>query len=130
MSTTLRRPWPLMICVIPVVLVAGTTGCRRNDDSIKVQTLEGKVEEIRVNPDGTGEISVLYFSEKQGQEVLGTGQVTSETEILINGAIASLRDIQVGERVRGEVRIEKKGGEKVQTALKIHVDRPRPVGAD
>jgi hypothetical protein len=119
-----------MICVVSAVLMAGTMGCRRNDDSIRVQTLEGKVEQIRVNPDGTGEISVLYFSEKQGQEILGTGEVTRDTEILINGAVAKLSDIQVGERVRGEVRIEKKAGEKVQTALKIHVDRPRPVGGD
>lgn len=104
-------------------------GCSRNEDAARVQNLQGKVEKIVVNPDGTGRITVLYFSEKHDEEIAGTGEVTAETEILINGAVAKLSDIREGERIRGEVRIEKKNGIKTQTVLKIFIDRATPVGS-
>ena len=115
-----------LICVLTCAVVFG--GCRKNEEGPKVQSLKGKVERIEVNPDGTGRITIIYFSEKQDQEITGTGLVTKETEILINGAVASLSDIREGERVRGEVRIIKKGEERTQVALKIYIDRPKPVG--
>lgn len=115
-----------LICVLTCAVIFG--GCKKNEEGPKVQSLQGKVERIEVNPDGTGRITIVYFSEKQDQEITGTGLVTKETEILINGAVASLSDIREGERVRGEVRIVKKGEERTQVALKIHIDRPKPVG--
>jgi hypothetical protein len=60
--------------------------------------------------------------------MLGTGTVTKTTEIMINGVVAQLRDIREGERVRGEVRIDKKGSKKERIALKIYIDRAQPVG--
>ena len=101
-----------------------------DDDGVKVESLEGKVDKIVLNRDGTGEITVAYFSEKHNQDVVGTGVVTKKTEIMINGVVATLKDIREGERVRGEVRLEKKGGKKVQTVLKINVDRPKPIGGE
>lgn len=102
-------------------LAAG--GCREQKPSVSILPLEGKVEKVDVNPDGTGSITILYFNAKQGQEVADKGEVTKETEIMINGAIASLADIKVGERVRGEVKIEKVGEVRKHTALKINIDR-------
>ncbi len=116
-----------LICVLTCAVSLG--GCKKNEESTKIQILKGKVERIEVGPDGTGKITVLYFSEKQDQELTGTGLVTKETEILINGAVASLSDIREGERVRGEVRIVKKGEERTQVALKIYISRPKPVGS-
>ncbi len=110
--------------------IAVFAGCNKDDDKLKIQTLEGTIEKITINADGTGEITVVYFSEKQGQDIPGTGLVTNETEILINGAVAKLADIREGERVRGEVRIEKKNGKRAQFALKIHIDRPKALGSD
>ena len=115
-----------LICVLTCAVIFG--GCKKNEEGPKVQSLKGKVERIEVNPDGTGRITIVYFSEQQDQEITGTGLVTKETEILINGAVASLSDIREGERVRGEVRIVKNGEERTQVALKIYIDRPKPVG--
>ncbi len=117
-----------VVCVLGVLLVIASPGCRSEEEA-KVQTMEGKVEKIVVNPDGTGEITVVYFSEKHNQEMPGTGIVTKDTEIMINGVVSKLSDIREGERVRGQVRTTKSGGKRIQTALKIHVDRPKPVGA-
>jgi len=89
-----------------------------------VITLEGKIEQIDRTTDETGEITVLYYSEKHKQDMLGAGLVTRETEIMINGAMAKLKDLREGDRVRGEVRVEGKGKQKRQIALKIYVDRP------
>jgi hypothetical protein len=43
---------------------------------------------------------------------------------------AKLEDVRERERVRGEVRIEKENDKKRQIALKIYIDRPKPVGGE
>lgn len=115
------------LLVLTFTLTAFTSpGCRRHDPGFELISLEGAIEKIQRNRDGTGEITVLYFSEKHGQEMLGTGLVTSETEIMINGAVAKLADLREGDRIRGDVRVDTKKGKKRQVALKIYVDRPEP----
>lgn len=103
-------------------------GCRPDERGPEVLSLEGKIERLEVNADGTGEISVLYYSDKKQADIIGTAQVTKETEIMINGATATLADLRDGDVVRGDVRVEGKGSEKKQVALKIHVERAVPVG--
>lgn len=122
--------FPQVACLLIITGVLLTPGCRKREPDHDVIPLEGKIEKIVLASDDTGEISVSYYSEKHGQEVIGTGLVTRETEIMINGAVAKLKDLREGERIRGEVRIEKKGGEKKRIALKIYVDRPRPLPPD
>lgn len=118
-----RAVWLGGVLVLGVIL---GTGCSKEDDSYDVLQLAGKVEELEVNPDGTGSITVLYYSERQQQDVLGTGEVTPETEIVINGVVGKLEDVRLGEQVRGEVRVEKDGDARRQIALKIYVDRAEP----
>ncbi|MFQ5591147.1 MAG: hypothetical protein ACE5HE_08300 [Phycisphaerae bacterium] len=124
-SPSLRR----IACCGALALVFAPGGCRENDPAYEVITLEGKVEKIDARPDGTGEITVVYFNEKRNQEMHGTGTVNRETEVMINGVLARLEDIRVGERIRGEVRIAKKGTDDERIALKIYVDRAQPVKA-
>jgi len=111
----------VLLTLLPVLCV----GCGEKQQQAEIFSLEGKVEKIERSSDTTGKITVAYFSEKQKQEITGTAQVTKETEIMIDGAAATLKDLRDGERVRGEVRVEKKGGKRVQTVLKIHVERPK-----
>jgi len=108
--------------------LAGLSGCKEKDSGVTTRTLEGKIESIERTSDTTGKITVSYFNENQGQDVMGDGLVAKETEIMINGVVSTLKDLREGDRVRGEVRLEKKGKTRVQTALKITVDRPKPVG--
>ncbi len=128
-SGSRHRPLVILVFTIGVAWPLASAGCRRNEPSFEVFTLEGRIEKIDLTSDKTGEITVLYYSEKHGQDMTGTGLVTTETEIMINGALAELADLREGDRVRGEVRIDRKRGEKIQTALKIHVDRPQPAQA-
>lgn len=113
--------------MLMTLTIAGT-GCAKTDDGPKVMTLEGKIESLKLNADGTGELSVLYRSAKKNENVLGTALITPETEVLIDGVVATAKEIRVGERVRGDVRVDKKGGKKTQTVVKIYVDRPKTEG--
>lgn len=112
----------VMGAVVPGLLLA-SAGCRKDEPSFEVLSLEGRIENIEETGDGTGSVSVLYYNEKQKQDVIGVGLVTPETEIMINGALAKLSDLRAGDRVRGEVRVEGKGAERRQIAIKIRIDR-------
>lgn len=121
----LRRVISVFTCA--AIIASVLAGCRDSDPGFEVITLEGKVEKLKIEADGTGEITVLYFSEKHNQEMLGTGTITKETEIMISGVLARLEDIRLGEHVRGEVRIQKKREKQERIALKIYIDRAQPV---
>ncbi|MEK7711279.1 MAG: hypothetical protein AAB341_05225 [Planctomycetota bacterium] len=100
-------------------------GCNKEEKPIEIMSLEGKIEKIERITDTTGEITVTFFSEKQRQEIKGVAAVTEETEILLDGTAARLKDIREGERIRGQVRVEKKGGQKYNVVLKIQVERAK-----
>jgi|GEM_PF-864094 len=102
-------------------LLAAPCGCREKVQEPKVVPLEGKVAKIDTN---RNQITLRYYNEKHKREMTDTGEVAEETEILINGALATLADIRVGEHVRGQVRVEGKGEQRKLTALRIVVERP------
>ncbi len=125
-NTTTMRRWGASLCVMVCLLVAG--GCSDKDSSVDVVTLEGKVDKIERTTATTGTLTVLYRSEKHGQDMVGIGEITSETEILIDGTLATLADVREGERIRGEVRIDKVNGQERKTVMKLHIERAKPIG--
>jgi len=118
--------------VLALASITAPAGCRRNETEPEVFSIDGKVEKITVAGDDadTGQVTVTYRSEKHDQEIVGTGVVTKDTEVLINGAAAKLRDIREGERVRGQVLVEKKGKQRRLVVRKIYIDRASPGKAD
>jgi hypothetical protein len=118
-----RRLHHRVILIASLPLLCG--GCGEKEQQAEIITLEGKVAKIDRTSDTTGKVTVLYFSEKQKQDMTGTAQVAKETEIMIDGAAATLKDLREGDHVRGEVRVDKQRGKKVQTIVKMHVDRPK-----
>ncbi len=117
----------LMLLVVASSSLLALPGCKDKSSGPEIVTMEGKVESVKISGGG-GEISMTYYNEKHGQEMIGKGLVTKETEIMINGASASLSDIRVGERVRGQARVEKSGDDRKLIVLKIDVERAKPVG--
>jgi len=116
-----------IVAALAIVAAMSTLpGCKDKAEGPAVFPLEGKVEKVELNsPDNSGKITVTYYNEKQRQEVTDTAQLTPETEVMVNGALGTLRDIKIGEKIRGEVRIDKKGGDRVKTVLKIRIDRAK-----
>lgn len=117
-----------LLSTVALVAVFAIGGCKKEDEAPTVISLSGTIKEIEKTGSDTGRVTVTYFSEKHNQEMTGEGAVTSETEILINGAAGTLADLKKGDRVRGEVIVEKVGDKRRQRALKIVVDRAKPVG--
>ena len=109
-------------CLLVLVL-ATLAGCSEDKPSVSLLSLKGKIEKIDRTSDRAGTITVQYYNEKQGKEVIGSATVTADTEIMINGALAKLSDLREGDRVRGKVRVEKKGGLNTQTVLQMRVSR-------
>ncbi len=126
----IKRPMKSRSFVLTMLMLGLFTasGCREAKENTEVVTLEGKVEKIELAQGGLGQLTISYHSDKHDQDMVGTGLVTDETEIMINGIVASLADIREGEHIRGEVRVEKKGDDRKQIAMKIHVDRAVPIG--
>lgn len=131
-TTFAARPcWILrLLTAVVACLMAASSGCRQNEPEFQVVTLDGTVEDVRADTETTGEITLRYYREKQGKEVLGTGLVTKETEIMIDGALAKLTDVRKGDKVRGEVRIESRQGHNVNVALRVFVERTKLTAPD
>jgi len=121
---SMERHRPRVLILMALLPVLGG-GCGEKQQQAEIISLEGKIEKIERTSDTKGKITVVFFSEKQKQEMTGTAEVTKETEIMIDGAAAILKDLHDGDQLRGEVRVEKKGNKKVQSVLKIKVERPK-----
>lgn len=123
-----RSPYAVRLALVAGLAIGGALapiGCKEREHPPETVALEGKIEKVEPSTDG-GRITVSYYSEKQKQTVVGVGTVTKETEIMINGAVSTLGDLKEGDRIRGQVRVDKSGDKKTQTVLKITVDRPKP----
>src|SRR3990172_8327114 len=94
MSMKCYRPQILILLALLPVLCGG---CGEKQQQAEIISLEGKVEKIERTSDTTGKITVAFFSEKQQQEMTGTAQVTKETEVMIDGAAAILKDLHDGD---------------------------------
>lgn len=102
------------------------TGCPENRESTTVIELVGTVEKIDRN---NRRVEVKTFIEKHGQYQTFTVHVTDETEILINGSLATLADVREGERAEGRVRVTKEDDKRVFTALAVNIERGEVLSA-
>ncbi len=94
-------------------------GCSEEKKKSHIEEVTGTIENI-----GTRSVVVRTFSQKHNKELKFDVIVDPETEILINGSIASIKDLKVGETAFGSVRVEEKGDDKkVITAVKVRVER-------
>jgi hypothetical protein len=123
-TTLLALQFGVVSSMLAAALISAG-GCNKEEKALEIISLEGRIEKIKRTNDTTGEITVTFFSEKQRQEIKGVAAVTEETEILLDGAAARLKDIREGERIRGQVRVEKKGGQKHNVVLKIQIERAK-----
>lgn len=112
-------------CLLLVAVVAGG-GCRQRNKGPETLDLEGSIESIKRESDQEGRITISYYNDKLRRDMTGSGEVTPETEILIDGEPATLADLREGDRVRGQVRMEKRRDGKRATAVSIRVERPKP----
>lgn len=101
-------------------------GCREDKPAVRTLAVSGTIEEIDL-PNRTVQVSA--FVEKLGREETFTVHVTDDTELLINGSLAKVEDVRVGERAEGDIRVIKENGSRKYVALRVQIERAEVVRA-
>ena|GEM_PF-1673997 len=99
-------------------------GCKEDEPGFKTVTLSGTVE--HVDP-ANSSVQISYYSEKHDRNLTATVVVTPETEIFIDGIVARLEDVKVGERAEGEAVVTREGERRVITVTRVRIERARSV---
>jgi hypothetical protein len=104
----------------------GFLGCKEREPEPRVITLEGVVEQVDLK---ARVVTVRFYSEKHETTFRKPVHVSDQTEVFINGALAKLEDVKVGERAAGTVRIDRHGddAEDEFTALRVEIKRSAPL---
>lgn len=99
--------------------------CRGQDVQVDYLVVSGTFERIDLNA-GVGRFRFLH--QKSGEYRTEDGRLGPETEVMINGRLSELSDIQLGETAVVVWRVRKSGGSRRIDALKIRIvrDEARP----
>ena len=111
--------------LFPALLAAGLLmtlpGCSKDDDEPEFRQLEGTAEKLNLD---TGQVALRFFHQKSGTEQVIEGIVNDQTEVLINGRVAKLKDIRLKERVKVTGYRKGKGADAQMVAVKVEIERP------
>jgi hypothetical protein len=111
--------------LLPALLAAGLLvtlpGCSKDDDEPEFRQLEGTAEKLNLD---TGQVALRFFHQKSGTEQVIEGIVNDQTEVLINGRVAKLKDIRLKERVKVTGYRKGKGADAQMVAVKVEIERP------
>ena len=108
---------PLVMLVFAAVL---PVGCKEEDDGPKTHYVQGTIESIDL---ANGMVRVRSYSEKHKQEMFHDVEVTKDTEVKINGAIAKLTDVKVGENAEGHIKVVKEDNQRRFIADRVSIER-------
>lgn len=100
--------------------VVAMGGCDQKDDAPKTIHVRGAIEKIDL---ANKTVQVRAFSKKHKQELVHTVHVNDDTEIMINGAIAKMTDVRVGETAVGAITIVKEDNQRKLIATRVEVER-------
>lgn len=111
--------------LLPAVMAAGLLitlpSCSKDDDEPEFRQLEGTAEKLNLD---TGQVALRFFHKKSGSEQIIEGIVNDQTEVLINGRVAELKDIRLKERVKVTGYRKGKGSDVQMVAVKVEIERP------
>ena len=110
------------------VLSVSIAGCPEKPKTSRVIDVAGTIEQVDL---ANGALTVSTYLERTKTEESFVVKVRPETEILINGALARVEDIRVGERAQGSIMIERQGeGKKAKyIADQIRIERAEAIVA-
>lgn len=103
-------------------ILACVAGCYEKKEPPAYKTITGTAEQIDEN---TNKVSMRWYNERRQREEIISGEVTDQTEILINGRVARLNDIRIHETVTvlGRPKNEKDEGAGGYIAARVEVIR-------
>jgi len=103
-----------------VVAACLAVGCGQDSELPEYDQISGNVASIDKS---SGEVSMSYHSEKHDKQMELRGMLSPEAEIFINGVLATLDDVRIGDPVKVLGRVEKKDGDRNWVALKVEITR-------
>ena len=109
--------------MVVAAALAGSS-CKEDEPGFKTVTLSGTVERI---DSASSRVEISYYSEKRGRHVTTEAILTPETEIFINGELARLEDVRIGERAEGEAIVTRENDRRIVTVRRVHIERARPM---
>jgi len=104
--------------LLPAGLVSG---CGKDEDEVKILERPGRVASIDKE---SGIVEMWTYVPKYKKEIKITGTLDPNVEILINGAAATLDDLEIDDQVMVRGKAIKKNGERKFIAIKVEVTRP------
>jgi hypothetical protein len=120
------RPWPkvLLLGTCLPILAAGPA-CRRDEPIPIHKTISGTAESI---DEASNQVSMRWYNDKKQRDEIVSGVVTDQTEILINGRVARLGHIRVGDRVKvtGRILLEPSNAPYIATRIEVARDDFEP----
>jgi hypothetical protein len=111
------------IAWLAALLLAGLVGCNNHRTEPRHRTIEGIADSINMD---TNQVAMRWYNPRKQAEEIVAGTVTDQTEILINGKVARLTDIRVGEWVKVTGRIMPSPNGDVYVATRIELTRDEP----
>ena len=111
----------LALATITAALIAAIGGCGKEDDRPKTIQRPGRVASINKQ---SGLVEMWYYHPKQKKEIKITGTLDPKVEIFVNGALATVDDVQIDDKVVVTGRPPGTGTDKQFTATRVDVERP------
>jgi uncharacterized protein YdbL (DUF1318 family) len=114
------------LSLVSLLLVWSLVGCREDKPQQRTVPVSGTIEKIDL---AKRTVEVSAYNEKTRREDQYTVHVTDDTEVLVNGSIARMEDVRVGERAEGTIKIVKENGSKRFVAVQVNIDRAEIIKA-
>jgi hypothetical protein len=113
---------------LAALLLAGLSGggCMEDCPVPHVVALEGAVHSIDL---AHRTVNVRFKLDDSDRELDRVVEVTKDTEIMINGALARLEDVRLGEKATGAVKIVDDQRQKRYLAVRVRIERSDSVPA-
>jgi hypothetical protein len=122
MTLGMKKQLSFFVIAGAALLLCG--GCKDREPEATVREMEGVIEAIDVD---NKTVKVRFYNEKRKTEMSVAVNVTDETEILINGALAQMTDVKEGERAHGTIRVKQVDDDFELTALRVEIKRAEPL---
>ncbi len=114
------------VAILIVTAIACIPGCKPSEPEIEHRQITGTIKSKREQSPGHWLVR-MDFVNKAGTTMPVEGEVTPDTEILINGRVATMEDVRDGEHADVLGRIETTDQGRTITALKIKIARDESV---
>jgi hypothetical protein len=100
------------------------TGCKERKEERTYRNISGIARAVNLE---TGEVAMDFLHPKKGDKLELRGTVTQDTEIIIDGRIAKLEDVKIGEGVEVTGYVTGEGPDQKLVVTKVTIERPVPI---